>query len=97
LYTTHTIEDKVDGEEVGANGEGNHGKGEAHQLPDDGAVVKSARAWYIGGELAYVGTAGEMFDGPGGPRGSFSITAFSSRGVRLVVIVYVLCGSRLCF
>jgi hypothetical protein len=34
----HTTKDVVDREEVGANGQNNHGEGEAHQLEDDGAV-----------------------------------------------------------
>jgi hypothetical protein len=34
-----TLEDEVNGEEVRANWQGDHGKGEAHQLPNDGAVV----------------------------------------------------------
>jgi hypothetical protein len=31
----HTLKDKVDGEEVGANWQRDHGKGEAHQFPND--------------------------------------------------------------
>jgi hypothetical protein len=34
-----TFEDEFYGEEVGANGQCHHGKGETHQLPYDGAVL----------------------------------------------------------
>jgi hypothetical protein len=34
-----TLEDETDTKEVCANWQSDHGKGEAHQLPDDGAVV----------------------------------------------------------
>jgi hypothetical protein len=44
-----------------------------------------------GSRATHVGTAGDMFDGPGGPLGSFSRNGFSSPTVLLVVIVYV-CG-----
>jgi hypothetical protein len=38
---------------------------------------------------AHAGTAGEIFEGPGGPLGSFSRNVFSSPIIRLVVMVYV--------
>lgn len=33
-----TLKDKIDGKEVGTNGQSDHGKGEAHQLPNNGPV-----------------------------------------------------------
>jgi len=34
-----TLEDPVDGKEVGANWQRDHGKSETHQLPDDRSIV----------------------------------------------------------
>jgi hypothetical protein len=42
--------------------------------------------------VTYDSTAGEMLEGPGGPRGSFSRKAFSDPAVLLVVMV--VCESR---
>jgi hypothetical protein len=36
--TRHTSEDEIDGEEVGANGQRDHGERKAHQLPEYGAT-----------------------------------------------------------
>jgi hypothetical protein len=92
-YTAQlTPEYEVDGEEVGADGQDHHSEGETHQLPDDGAA--QCEHWCStkdGCRATHVGTAGDMFEGPGGPLGSFSRNVFSSPTVLLVVIVFV-CG-----
>lgn len=47
FHDTHeqlTLEDKVDSEEVRADRQRDHGKGEAHQLPDNRSVVLVSRS-----------------------------------------------------
>lgn len=60
-----TPEDGVDGQEIGTDGNDNHGESKGQELEDDIAIApESVRTWcpWEGQKLSYLGTAGLMFD-----------------------------------
>lgn len=59
-----TAEDRVDGEEVGGDGQRDHGKGEGKELEDDGSIKRLEVISNISHQERETneGTAGLMFD-----------------------------------
>lgn len=93
-----TIEYKVYGEKIRANGQHNHGKGKAHQLPNHRAARPLAtycEQLAVFTLLTYLGTAGAIFDGSDTPAPSWSRKVFSLFTIRRVVMVRLAAIARI--